>query len=65
MINEPSVDVMIRKLGTEEDPVTRFVRLRRNAPVKLSKRRKTQVLPIRWEKTKNCLRRVRTLPTVK
>ena len=24
MINEPSVDVMIRKLGTEEDPVSRY-----------------------------------------
>lgn len=24
MINEPSVDEMIRKLGTEEDPVSRY-----------------------------------------
>lgn len=24
MINEPSVDVMIRKLGTEEDPISRY-----------------------------------------
>jgi DNA-directed RNA polymerase omega subunit len=24
MINEPSVDVMIRKLGTEEEPVSRY-----------------------------------------
>ena len=24
MINEPSVDVMIRKLGTEEDPLSRY-----------------------------------------
>ena len=25
MINEPSVDVMIRKLGTEEEPISRYV----------------------------------------
>ena len=24
MINEPSVDVMIRKLGTEEEPISRY-----------------------------------------
>jgi len=24
MINEPSVDEMIRKLGTEEDPISRY-----------------------------------------
>ena len=24
MINEPAVDVLIRKLGTEEDPVSRY-----------------------------------------
>ena len=24
MINEPSVDAMIRKLGTEEDPISRY-----------------------------------------
>ena len=24
MINEPSVDVMIRKLGSEEDPISRY-----------------------------------------
>ena len=24
MINDPSVDVMIRKLGTEEDPISRY-----------------------------------------
>ena len=24
MINEPAVDVMIRKLGTEEDPISRY-----------------------------------------
>lgn len=24
MINEPAVDVMIRKLGTEEEPVSRY-----------------------------------------
>ena len=24
MITEPSVDVMIRKLGTEEDPISRY-----------------------------------------
>ena len=26
MINEPSVDEMIRKLGTEDDPVSRYAR---------------------------------------
>ena len=24
MVNEPSVDLLIRKLGTEEDPVSRY-----------------------------------------
>ena len=24
MINEPSVDIMIRKLGTEEEPISRY-----------------------------------------
>ena len=24
MINEPAVDVMIRKLGTEEEPISRY-----------------------------------------
>ena len=24
MINEPAVDVLIRKLGTEEDPISRY-----------------------------------------
>ena len=24
MVNEPAVDVLIRKLGTEEDPVSRY-----------------------------------------
>lgn len=57
MINEPSVDSMIRKLGTKEDPsaVTRCARWRPNVPARLRRGKKRRASAISAGRDKELL----------
>ena len=46
MINEPAVDVLIRKLGAEENAVMRFASWRPSAPARSSRRKETAAFTI-------------------